>query len=198
MALALALPGAGCCLNPPAADVILDLGFRSPEQTLLTFQTGMRGDLPRLEYACLSSAFRAREGLSQLAYREFRDRWMSENPWLRKGVAEADLERREDLGPGAVRLYLSSYGQRFELVLVREDFVQAYSGERLLHDELLERLSLRLGTEPRADGGREVFADATLPLGTGDAPVTELRVGSEWKIDDVRETTDPAPPLAAR
>lgn len=194
MAFALLLPGLGsCCLDPPQADVILDLGFRTPEQTLLTFQTAMRGNLPRLEYACLSSSFRAREGLSQLAYREFRDQWMADNPWLRRGVVKATIERREVLHPRAVRLHCSSYGHQFEMVLVREDFAQAYSGDLLLHDELVERLSDDFGSEPREDGSREVFAATIFPPGPNE-PITELRIGSEWKIDYVGESSPPPDP----
>jgi hypothetical protein len=191
VALALTLSGAASCICPPEADVILDLGFRSPEQTFLTFQTGMRGDLPRLEYACLSSEFRARNGVSQLAYREFRDRELSRLG--RRGIVDARITGREELSPRAVRLLCSSHGEQFELIFVREDFAQAYSGELLLHDELLNDRSTSLGEEPHPDGGRELFAITTLPAGTGDAPVTELRIGSEWKIDDLPRSLDSEP-----
>ncbi len=190
-ALALLLPAAGCCVTPPDADVILDLGYRTPEQTFFTFQVGMRGDLPRLEYACLSSDFRGRNGLSQLAYREFREQWMDENPWLRKGVAEAAVEARVDLADGVVRLDCSSYGHAFQVLLVREDFEQAWSGDRLVHDELIEEFSRGLIEEPRDDGGREVYAGTSLPPEAGGAPLTEFRIGREWKIDDVRQA-DPS------
>lgn len=193
VALALTLPGAAACVCPPEADVILDLGFRSPEQTFLTFQTGMRGDLPRLEYACLSGDFRARNSISQLAYREFRDRELSH--WGRRGIVDAEITGREQLSPRAVRLICTSHGERFELIFVREDFAQVYAGEQLLHDESLSNRSTLLGEEPRADGGRELFAITTLPPSAGDAPVTELRIGSEWKIDDLPRRLDSEPPV---
>lgn len=174
--------------------MILDLGYRTPEQTFLTFRTGMRGDLPRLEYACLSSGFRSRNGLSQLAYREFREQWMDENPWLRKGIAEAEVERTVPLAESWVRLECSSYGHRFEVLLVREDFEQAWSGGELVRDELLEDFSAALLEEPRADGGRDVYAGTSLPPDAGSAPLTEFRIGREWKIDDVREADPPTGP----
>ena len=185
------LPAAACCVSPPSADVILDLGFRSPEQTFLTFQTGVRGDLPRLEYACLSADFRARRQLSQLAYREFREEWMRENPWLREGLAEAEIRDRRTLPDGSVALLCCSYGQWFELSLVREDFAQAWSDADLLLDEAIDDRAERLLEEPGEAGSRELVAFTTLPRAAGDAPVTELRVGSEWKIDDLREAEPP-------
>jgi len=188
LALAVALPG--CCLTPPEPAELLELGFRSPEQAFRTFQVSVRADSARYEYRCFSSGFRARVGLSQLAYREVREKEFS--PLLRKGVADAEIREREEYGPRAVRFTCSSHGYWFEVLLVREDYYQVWDGNELVHGEEIERLADVLGEEAREEGGRDLFAIASIPPGTDRATISELRVGSEWKIEDVRELETPA------
>ena len=81
----------GCCVTPPTAEELLDLGYRSPAQAFHTLRAAIRGDLPRLEYRSLSAGFRRRNGLSQLSYREFRADWNSKNPWMRTALSGAEI-----------------------------------------------------------------------------------------------------------
>ena len=144
----------GCCVTPPTAEEILDLGFRSPKLTLRTFQAGVRGDLPLLEYRCFSQGYKSRNHLSQLAYREFREQELASNPWFQKGVADARILTSESLGEGRHLLRVGSQVHVIEVELVREDFWQLWSNTDLLADELL------------AHGG---FSRATDVLDTGKA-----------------------------
>jgi hypothetical protein len=168
----------------------MGLGFRSPEQTLQTFQAGVRGDLPRLEYRCFSMDYRARKGLSQLAYRELRERALSPNPWFKLGVAGARIVVSERQGPGRWRLVVENLGRSFELLLVAEEFWQLWQGTLLVADEVLAAGSFSSAVELLTPRGapRTVIAGAELPAHIAplaDAPLTEFRVALEWKIDDI-------------
>ena len=67
----------GGCVGAPKPKDWLAVGFRSPEQTSRTFQTGLRAGFPELEYRCLGAAFKRRAAgemgaFSLLGYVEFR------------------------------------------------------------------------------------------------------------------------------
>ena len=194
-ALAAAWLLAGCCVTPPDPEEVMNTGFRSPEQCLETFQVGVRGDLARLEYRCFSVGYRDRNGLSQLGYREFRERELRSNPWFAKGVADAEVELSEPAGPFRHRILAESHGYRFEVLLVREDAWQAWAGERLLADELLDGGGFESHVEVSGGASRPtaVLAIAELPprlQGRDPAElreaVTEFRISQEWKIDSIR------------
>jgi hypothetical protein len=177
------------CLAAPKAEDWLAVGFRTPAQTFRTFQTGLRADLPDLEYRCLSSSFKrraAREGgaFSQLVYREFRRELFRAQPWL-KLAARARVRRIEELAPDRVRLVAEVetwfHDETFELVLVREDFYELYVGEQRVSDDLAKWREL-----VRAEQGALV-ARVPLPGGLGALELGELRVGREWKFDGFPE-----------
>jgi hypothetical protein len=186
---------AGCCVTPPNEEEILGLGFRSPEQTFATFQAGYRGDLPRLEFRCLSVDFRAREGLSQWAYREFRDRELSAKPWFKKGVSDAEVIYSQPVSQLRHVLIAESHGYQMELGLVREDIWQMWSGEEQLVDEELGSGGFRsyvdiLEDSPTIIAGVDLPANiALLPKDDLRRGMTEVRFAQEWKIDSIRELT---------
>ena len=194
------LPAAGCCVTPPDAAEILDSGFRTPEMTLHTFQLGVRGDLARLEYRCFGVGFIERNHLSQLAYREWRERNLASNPWFQKGVADAEILRSESLGEGRQLLVAGTHGYFFEVEFVREDFWQLWSGDTLLADDQLAPGGFRRQTDllEEVAGPPIVVASvelpsalAALPLAELRSEMTEFRVGREWKIDRIQETKSP-------
>lgn len=192
------LPGAGGCFlcpRPPDLAEYLDTGFRTPEQTFRTFQVGVRGDLAAVEFRCLAVEFLTRHGLSELAYREFRDRWLEENPWIRVGIAKAQVRERRDLGEDRCRLLVGSFGETYEVDLVREPFYQVWSGDELVVDELLPDLEGVLEVDDSPDSGPALVARAPLtPVQLPDVtgrPLSELRAGYEWKIADLRPHEEP-------
>jgi len=180
LALATFLSG---CLCPPSNKDLLAVGYRSPEQTVRTFQTGVKADDPGLEYRCLSSGFRRRNGLSGLIWREFREELFAQNPFLRTGLAKAKIVTVDTDGAHS-RIVIGSFGRLFELELVREDFAQLYAGsEQVLDREApFEQWTSveRAGDELWLTGG------APVPAGLDGHLITELRLGREWKIDDFR------------
>ena len=114
------------------AEELLDLGYRSPAQAFHTLRAAIRGNLPRLEYRSLSADFRRRNGLSQLSYREFREDWHAENPWMHAALSSAEIIESE-LDPGGRRatLRVGVLGQEALIVLVAEDFVQLWDFDEL-------------------------------------------------------------------
>jgi hypothetical protein len=173
-----ALPG--CCLTPPTAEELLDLGFRSPEQAFHTMRAAVRGDLPRLEYRCLSAGFRQRNHLSQLSYREFREDWYASNPWIRTALSRAQLLQCENHSDGRrATLTVGSLGQEIQVTLVAEDFVQVWDGAELREDIALDNMRPHMSLHEGAWTAR---------FPGGSPPPTELRLGRDWKIDSISQT----------
>jgi hypothetical protein len=171
------------CVCPPAPADVLAVGFRTPEQAFRTFQTAVRLDDPDLELRCFSLGFRARHQISQLTWREARAELYARRPWLRAGIAGARIEALDE-GRGTARLTVGTAAGEYGVILVREDFAEAWSGgERVLDDGLDWRTAT--GVQDGQGGGRWIFGRVALPPGVDGARITDLRFGREWKIDDV-------------
>lgn len=197
LVLALALPalattaGLSGCVCPPSLDEWSEVGFRTPEETLRSFQLAVRADAPRVEYRCLSTNLR--RGLPQIAWREAREEWYAENPFLRHGIAKATIEDSERLSDQRHRFVVESYGNRFVIELVREDFYQVYVEGELIADELLpydrreeflDQFDDFVSASPPEQGRRFVSGGVTVPAGDFPTPsISELRIGQEWKVD---------------
>jgi hypothetical protein len=192
---------AGCCVAPPTAEEWAAIAYRRPEETLESFQVAVRARSPLLEYRCLSVGFRERHALSQILWREYRERWYAENPFLRKGIADARIVTSEPIGARRHRLVVESHGRRMAVELVREDFYQVFVRGELAADELLPeqgRLERYLGARGSDRGGVLVESAVELPPGALSDEPSELRVGSEWKIDWLEELTGEAAAAAPR
>lgn len=189
LALALTVVEFASCVSPPTLDEWSEVGFRTPQETLRSFQLAVRADAPRVEYRCLS--VHLRRGLPQIAWREAREEWYAENPFLRRGIAKATIVSSQELGEHRHRFVVESYGQSYVIELVREDFYQVYVNGELAADELLpydlrdpnrdEFSDFVSPSEPEhgkrfVSGG--VFAPADLS-----SPISELRIAWEWKVD---------------
>jgi hypothetical protein len=166
------------CLSVPKPADWLDVGFRSPGQTFRTFRTAFAdGRQPGLELRCFSSGFKAREGLSELTYREFREDLLREEPLLRTALSRARISSVKQEGKTA-RLEAKIAGRALFVELVREDYWELWDGEELLADDLVRDLSDILAL----DGDGHVLR-ASLPAPS--SPPTEVRLGGEWKIDRI-------------
>jgi len=176
-----------CCLfvRPPDARELLATGFRTPEQTLHTFQVGWRADEPDLELRCFSSGFRARQQLSKLTYREFRDRLLAAQPFLRLGIADARLDGPPERRGDRAFARATTHGHTLEFELVLDDFVEAWAGGERVTDTYAPFADHHT-LETLPDGARRFWVYAALPPGADAAQVSELRVGREWKIDELR------------
>ena len=177
----LALASAACVSPPKPADW-LAIGFRTPEQTLRTFQTAVRADEPLLEYRCFSSAFLARNRISQPAWRELRDQlWGTTG--ARWAVAHAELPQAARIVGDQAELTLAVLGHRRVVRLVREDFAELWSGDRRILDDRAD-FSSSTGVQEHGEK-RWIYAQVELPKGHERSEVSELVLGREWKIDDI-------------
>lgn len=189
-AILLAAAATACCGTPrrTAADW-LAAGFRGPEQAFHTFQAAFGADELDLEYRCWSAGFKRREGVSQLAYREFRVQLLRDRPSLRC-VAAAEIVATERVADDRCRLRarISTLFAHVELAveLVREDYWELWSDDRRVADDAADYATL---LEP--DGG--LPPGLALPPGVDASSVTEIRLGREWKIDAI-ETVHEDPP----
>jgi len=166
-----------CCVTPPTAEELMDLGYRSPEQTFHTLRAAIRGDLPRLEYRSLSADFRSRNGLSQLTYREFRGEWFAKNPWLKSAISGAEILERTDHPDGRSSvLRVGVLGEDALIHLVAEDYAQLWDQDELREDLAVEDMAQHLSSQSGA---------WTVRIPGGGEPPTELRLGREWKIDAI-------------
>jgi hypothetical protein len=175
----------GCRVAPPKPEEWLAVGYRSPEQTFATFCTAVAADQADLEYRCLGAYFKQSNGLNQLGYRSFREELLDRWPWIRE-LANADVERSEAVEDGVWRIqarvkFLWKV-QRFEVLLQREDFYELYAGDSLVLDGATD-----FPAAVRAEAGQagiEVGVPTQVPIPAAEAgqPLTEVRVGREWKI----------------
>lgn len=181
----------GCvCLRDSEAERLVATGFRSPRQTVESFQVFLAADLPEREYRCFSQDFRRRNGLSAFGYGEARDELFRRYPWL-KWIADAEVAGEGSDGEGRHWMDLETAGRTVRVKLVREDFFEIQDGQGLVtdgdadFDELAQLgsdgrlLRLRLPLDPALDG-----------LGG----VSEVLVARHWKIDDLSEPSQASAP----
>ncbi len=181
------------CVAPDVRSELAGAGFRSPTQTFETWRAAFIADLPDLEYRAFSADFTRRNGLSQLAYREARERYLRENAFLRRGIAGAKPVELRRLAEDRAVLFVRSSGLfhdvGIEVRLVREEFYELWREDRRIEDGFVafeDAVLLDQGwvsaAVPMKDAGR--FAE-----------LTEVRFGREWKIDDLLQV--PVERLAA-
>jgi hypothetical protein len=195
--LAAAASTAACCVAPPDARELLAVGFRSPEQAFASFQTAVRADDPGLLRRCLSADFVARNHLSEQVFRTYWAELEKNQPFLRKGIADADAKGPAEIRGDRARIRAETHGRKLEVELVREDFCEAFAGGEKLVDEPAP-FRERTGVQPAADGSSWIYGRMPLPPGVASDRVTELRFGQEWKIDSFRIQEDGPEPAASR
>jgi hypothetical protein len=174
------------CVSAPTSKDWMEVGYRTPLQTLRTFQTAVRAEEPDLELRCFSSAFRARNQISRLTWREFLEDLERREPWIRKGIADAEVEGSIERHGDRARLHLASHGYQMRVDLVLEDIGQVWAGDRLLVDQDLSFSDPEhTGIQSGPGGGRWIYGRLALGTDADPADITELRVAREWKIDGI-------------
>ena len=176
---------AGCVAAPTSKDW-LEVGYRTPLQALHTFQTAVRAEEPDLELRCFSASFRSRNHVSRLTWREFWDELEHREPWLRKGISDAEVVGAIEQHGDRARIQLASHGIRLKADLVLEDSGQVWAADRLLVDEDLRFADPEhTGLQTGPSGDRWIYGRLALPAQPELAAVTELRLAREWKIDGI-------------
>ncbi len=181
----LALAVSSCKVTPPEPTDWLEVGFRSPEQAFHTYQVALASDMPDLEYRCLGTYFKRENNVNQLAYRAFREDLLDRMPWLRF-LAEAQVIERRELPDGAYQIrarvdYLWKVVD-VDFVLAREEYYELWAGDKLWLDDAVtfdEALAIDEGSSAMM---LSVPLPSPMPPAPGDMGLSEVRVGSEWKI----------------
>ena len=169
------------CVAPPTPAEVLATGFRSPEQTFRTFQTAVRGDLKGLGYRCLSAAFKQREGITELAWREWLDALLREQPSVRL-IARAEILSLEPLGEE--RAYLvAEVDTWFEDVRFGLSFVREESYEVADREGPLEGGFASFASVAREEGDSLVL-ELPFPGGARLEDLADVVLARRWKIDD--------------
>lgn len=180
------------CLSAPTPEAWLAVGYRTPEQTFRTFQTGLRAELPDLEYRCLGGELKRRTGGTLLGWLEVRRELFRSQPWL-KLAALAEIRDVREVAPGRVRILAEVdtwlHDEAFEVEFVREDYYELWVDGRRVSDDL--EPWRRLAREK--DGA--LVVSVPLPEGLGAAEIGELRAGHEWKIDGFARHEEGGEPL---
>ncbi len=179
---------AGACFCPPDPADVLAVGFRTPEQAFRTFQTATRLDDPDLELRCFSLGFRERNRISQLTWREGRADLYTRKPWLRAGIAGAEVVETRIEGARA-RVRVDTASSDYVIELVREDFAEAWVGGERVLDEAIP-WEPATGIQKGEGDRRWMYGRVALPSGVDGSAVSDLRFGREWKIDEVGELAD--------
>ena len=188
LSLWMTLWGAPGCLAPATAEQLVATGFRSPIQTVTSFQTFFRADLPLREYRCLSVNFRRENQLSATTYAEGREELLRRQPWIRL-LAKAKVIGDSAMGEAEHWVDLDSLGRTVRVKLVREDFFETYAGESLLADGEAEFETL-VRASP-ADPGSRVTVQIPLEMQVSElGSLSEVVVARQWKIDGFRELSD--------
>ena len=183
--LGLLLLGVGCRATPRTSDWIeaRDLGFREPTGTFQRFRTAFCADAPLLEYRCLSQGFLDDNQIEgQFVYREFRERLVESEPFLRYALAEARVQSVEYTDPRSATLVARTLGRTLRVRFVREDFWEISDDEGPWEGDFLPDLGdvASLQTLPNGDPVLEILLPLEDPEVAGS--LRELRVASEWKI----------------
>ena len=168
-----------CCVSAPKPEDWLAVGFRTPEQTFRTFQTGLRADLPDLEYRCFSPEFLRENVRNQAVYREFREELFRRQPLL-KLAATAKVVARDELPGGLVRLTArveTVFGDEvFAVDFAREDFYEIREAGEVVDD------GFRRLDELCAYRNESYIVELPDEVGIPLDHVSEITVGSQWLI----------------
>lgn len=194
---------AGACVTPqPSPRQVADIALGDPQSTFEAFITAHQGGLLGVEYECFSMRLRRKHGLSQHAYREFRDQLLEQEPNLTWALYRARIDEILPLGPRRARLkahvdlppivgwFLDEIPIEVDLVL--EDRFQVLAGNRTLaaRGGPPEEFDLvRAGFLAVSEDGQYVVARIPLsePLEAGDlGAITSLELHSRWRIDGLK------------
>ncbi|MAB80807.1 MAG: hypothetical protein CMJ89_15775 [Planctomycetes bacterium] len=168
-----------CCLSAPEPGDWLGVGFRTPEQTFRTFQTGLRADQPDLEYRCFALEFKRQNIENQGFYRQFREELFRRNPLLKLAATAEIIEVQER--PRGVRRLIARvdtwfHDEVFAVDFVREDYYEIFEGEEIGSDDFC---SFEDSVALKNDRYIIVIpANAEIPL----VGISEIRIGSSWRI----------------
>ncbi|MDP6739416.1 MAG: hypothetical protein QF404_05300 [Planctomycetota bacterium] len=191
-----------CVAPQPSPKQVAGISLGDPQSTFEAFITAHQGGLLGVEYECFSMRLRRKHGLSQHAYREFRDQLLEQEPNLTWALYRARIDELQPLGPRHVHLKahvdLPALVNLFqdelliEVDLVLEDRYEVLAGNRTLAAQggPPEEFDLRAsGILALSEDGRLLTARIPLsePIEGGRlGELTSVEVYSRWRIDGLK------------
>ena len=191
-----------CVAPQPSPKQVADISLGDPQSTFEAFITAHQGGLLGVEYECFSLRLRRKHGLSQHAYREFRDQLLEQEPNLTWALYRARIDELQPLGPRRVHLKahvdlpalvgLFQDELLIEVDLVLEDRYEVLAGNRTLaaRGGAPEEFNLQAsGLLALSEDGRVLTARIPLsePLeGGGLGEITSVEIHSRWRIDGLK------------
>lgn len=201
--LALLVGFMSACVAPqPNPKQVASITLGDPQSTFESFVTAHQGGLLGVEYSCFSLRLRQKHGLSQHAYREFRDQLLEQEPNLTWALYRARVDEIIPLGPARARLLahvdlpppLSWFKGEIpiEVELVLEDRYEVLANNRTLAAQggpPDEFDLVRAGILSLSEDGRSLTAKIPLsgPLEGGDLDtITSIALNSRWLMDSLK------------
>lgn len=191
-----------CVAPQPSPKQVAGISLGDPQSTFEAFITAQQGGLLGDEYECFSMRLRRKHGLSQHAYREFREQLLEQEPNLTWALYRARIDEVQPLGPRHVHIKahvdlpalvgLFQDELLIEVDLVLEDRYEVLAGNRTLAAQggPPEEFDLvASGLLALSDNGRVLTARIPLsePLEGGRlGEITSVEVHSRWRIDGLK------------
>ncbi len=189
--LGLSLVGSGCIVTAPEPGEVWEAwrdGLQSPLATFEAFRTALRGDLLEAEYRCFGSGWKARNGVSQVCYREFRDALLAEEPLLRWALSRAETTLDPASGPFEAVVWATWSDLRVGFRMRREAYMEVRAEGRRVVSEPLDTLSQQLSLDPQQG---LLFGWVPVTADLDPEQVEAMTLASEWRIDDLVVTRLP-------
>jgi hypothetical protein len=193
--LLLGLSLCACCVAAPSPEDLLATGFRSPSQAFGTFQTALAGDHLDFNYRCFSDSFKARTGADDASFKVGLNILLAENAGM-KYISEAEILSERLLDPTTAELIVELnkffVTVRARVILKREDFFEAWSGNEIYFDGFR---SFGESTSIYDDSPNDLFGHIDVPEEKDATQITEIRIGQDWHIDSFEVLDEDPVPL---
>jgi hypothetical protein len=171
---------------------VADANFRTPEATFTSYQAYIAADLVDWEYRCYSADMRRRRGISLGTYAEARAQLLDERPWI-KLFAKAEILRQWPVDERSHVIEVSVAGRTVHVRLVREDSFEIRAGNQLLADGYAP-FEKRVRSIEAPEGSVVEAHIRTREPKLDASRATSVVIESVWKIDDLYEPDERAPP----
>jgi hypothetical protein len=171
------------CISAPTPEELLATGFRSPSQAFGTLQTAIAGDHIDMGYRCFTDSFKASNGMDNMVWQAAWTQMLQKTPSMRH-LSEAEIVDKRELAPNRVELIVELDSMfvnvRARVILVREDFFEAYRGEEVYFDGFRSFDDFLFVQEETPS---DLVTFITVPEGKAKDEITEIRIGQDWHID---------------
>ena len=113
-----------------------------------------------------------------------RDELLRREPFLRMAISTTEVMDVQMIGDTHAIITSSALGNEFQIVMLREDFWEAWAGDEILYDGSIPAGQFEAWLQKSDD---ERWATGVAPLKKPEdyEKITEIRVGQDWHIDEI-------------